>query len=333
MKIAIDPELCLKNRFVKAKCTVCIDICPTQSINKNLEIDDNRCINCGLCLSGCPVEAIGGISYSKGAIQQLLSKDESIRLICQKFQENSLWPCLGFLDSILLLTFVSSSANSNKEVAVYLEECETCNRDAAQHIQKMVEEANRLLASDKKIMKSKQKFSALVSKTFSRRQLLSQLLGSSISIAREIVIVDSDKRQPIPRRELFIAYDGIKLILSRIDDNQFTFKKIVINKFCNACGICAKMCGTGALSAVILENVLEIRHNPVLCKNCGICVVQCPQQAILLLPANSLSEDIAGQINMPICTSCKNLYQPIGNTNKCIDCVQEQHKQFIAQGF
>lgn len=328
MKIAINSELCLKNIFVNVKCTACTDICPTKSINENLEIDNN-CINCGICLSSCPVEAIAGYSYSAEAIRQIISKDGPIRLICQKCQSDSSWPCLGFLDPILLITLISSGKDSSREVAIYLEECRTCNSDVAKYIQKIVEEANQLLSSDKKkIITPQQKFSGAVSKVFSRRQLLSHLWESSMPVIREFVISDSAKQQPVPRRDLFITYGGTKLLLNYID-NQFTFKKITINSTCNTCGVCAKMCVAGALSVVIAKNVLEIKHNPALCKNCGVCAAQCPRHAIMLLPANSLNENIVGRINMPVCTSCGNFYQPIGDTDKCMSCVQEQKKMLF----
>lgn len=322
MKIAINSEDCLRNKFVKAKCTACIDICPAKSINESLEVDKN-CTNCGLCLANCPAEAVAGVSYSVEALQQIIAKDDPIRLICQKCQSDSPWACLGFLDPTLLLTFVYSGKDANREVLIYQTECGPCSQEVAQHIAWTVEEANRLLGSDKKrIVNSNKKFSALAPPAISRRQFFAELWGASVSTVREVAFPTSGRLHPIPRRELFHMHGGAKLIPRRID-NQSTFKTLTIDKACNACGICSKVCGAGALSTVTKDEVMEIRHNPIMCRDCGVCASQCPQGAISLLPAHSLNEEIVGTIGMPVCPDCGSVYQPIGNANVCIDCLQK----------
>lgn len=322
MKIAINSERCLNKRFVKAKCTVCTDACPTKSISDRLEIDTD-CINCGICLSKCPVEAIGGVSYSTKSIQQLMAKEEPIKLICQKCQSDSSWPCLGFLDPTLLLAFVLSNKDSNREIVIYQEDCRACNGDIAEHLAWAVAEANQLLDPGKKmIVNSKNKFSGVVPGGVSRRQFFAQLWGASVSTVQNIAMPASGDARPILRRDLFTAYGGARLLPSTIS-NQLTFKTLAVGKTCNACGICSKMCDTDAISTVANGSVLEIKHNPALCNNCSICVSQCPQGAISLLSANSLIESTVGRVSMPVCSDCGKIYQPLGNTRVCIECMQK----------
>lgn len=322
MKIVIKSERCLNKRFVKAKCTICTDVCPTKSVSDRLEID-NDCINCGLCLSKCPVEAIGGVSYSAKSIQQLMTKEDPVRLICQKCQSDSSWPCLGFLDPTLLLAFVFSNKDNNREVVIYQEDCRMCNDDIARQLAWTVEEANRLLDPGKKmIVSSKTKFSGVIPGGVSRRQFFTQLWGASVSTVQNIAMPASEDVYPIPRRDWFLSYGGEQL-LQRTICNQTTFKTLALGKTCNACGICSKMCGTEAISTVANGAVLEIKHNPALCNNCSICVSQCPQGAISLLPANSLIESTVGRVSMPVCADCGKIYQPLGNTRVCIDCMQK----------
>ncbi|MDD4601937.1 hypothetical protein SDC9_11455 [bioreactor metagenome] len=322
MKIAINSKLCLKKRFVKAKCTVCIDICPAKSINEKLEIDNN-CINCGLCLSNCPFEAITGVNYPAKSIQQLIAKEEPIKLICQKCQSDSMWPCLGFLDPTLLLAFVFSNKDSNREVIIYQEDCRTCNDNIAQYLTWIVKEANQLLSPDKKrIVNSKKRFSGVAPEGNSRRQFFAQLWGTSVSTVQNLVFPSSEDVHPIPRRNLFMSYGGTQRISSSIC-NQTTFKTLVVGENCNACGVCSKLCGTGAISSVAEKRGLEIRHKPALCNSCYVCVSQCPQGAISLRPANSLKEDTVGRVKMPVCTVCGKVYQPLGNTRVCLDCMQK----------
>lgn len=322
MKIKVNYELCLNKRFINAKCTGCIDICPVKAINKRIEIDKD-CINCGLCLSHCPVEAIAGVSYSENLIQQLIDKDEPIRLICQRCQANSVWPCLGFIDTKLLLAFVISNKDSNRAVVIYKEECSKCNIEISQYLERTLGEANRLLGPSKQITSSaKEEFSESIPVGASRRQFITQLWGASISTVKNIAFGNLEEVQPIPRRGLFISYGGVRLFQSTIFD-QTTFKSLAIGESCNACGICAKVCIAGAISTVAEGELIEIRHNPALCNNCRICMSQCPQNAISLVQATSLIEAAVGRGKMPICTDCGKVYQPLGNMHTCIDCVQK----------
>ena len=174
MKVVIDTQRCINNRFAKVKCKVCMDTCPAKCISETLAIGD-QCTNCGLCLASCPDEAIGGVSYPLEAVQQLFTDNEPIRLSCQKCQPDSVWPCLGFLDPVLLLALVFSGKDTRREVIIYQEDCRQCCDDVAEHLVRTVAESNRLLGSGKQmIVNSRQKFDSLVvPQAVSRRDCLS----------------------------------------------------------------------------------------------------------------------------------------------------------------
>lgn len=322
MTIVVKPERCLNKRFAKAKCQVCTEACPAEAISKNQEINDS-CSNCGLCLAKCPVEAIAGGSYPDKAIQQLIDKEQSISLICQKAQPDSPWPCLGFLDPILLLAFVFSNKGNNRELIIYYKDCRNCNAAIAKHIALTIEEANRLLDPDKsRITSSVAKFNGAIAAGSSRRQFLAELLGASLSTVRNIAFPDLADIEPIQRRDIFLLHNGARLLPSHVCD-QITFKTLVIGDTCNACGICEKMCCQGAISTVAQETGLEIKHNPVLCRNCGICVSQCPQGAISIIPAISLAEGVVQRVEIPVCQDCGKIFRPIGSTKVCLNCMQK----------
>ncbi len=49
-------EACIKCKF-----TDCVEVCPTDAFREGpnmLVIDPNECVDCGLCVPECPVEAI-----------------------------------------------------------------------------------------------------------------------------------------------------------------------------------------------------------------------------------------------------------------------------------
>ena len=54
MAYKIDRETCIN-------CALCLSECPTDAISENTDfhiIDENACIDCGACLSVCPYECI-----------------------------------------------------------------------------------------------------------------------------------------------------------------------------------------------------------------------------------------------------------------------------------
>ncbi|MEL7634262.1 MULTISPECIES: ferredoxin family protein [Sporomusa] len=322
MKVVIDAQKCVNKRFARVKCTDCRDSCPAKCINETLEIG-NHCTNCGLCLAVCPAEAIGGVSYSVEAVQQLFTSQEPIRLICQRCQPDSLWPCLGFLDPTLLLALVFSAEDGRREVAIYQEECRQCCDEIAEHLVRTVAEANRLMGSGTpRIVNAKQKFDGLAPKAVSRREFFAKLWESSVSTIRDIAFATAEEMRPIPRRDLF-SKSGIAQLHQSELYNQTTFKKLAVGKKCNTCGLCAKVCSAGAIATASKEGIFKIRHNPARCKNCGVCAVLCPQGAISLLPASLLAETIVGLFNMPVCQDCGRKYQPVGNAGVCSDCMQK----------
>lgn len=53
MTAVIDQERCMN-------CGLCVDLCPEQAISMNytVSIDSSKCTGCGSCINGCPNEAI-----------------------------------------------------------------------------------------------------------------------------------------------------------------------------------------------------------------------------------------------------------------------------------
>jgi 2-oxoacid:acceptor oxidoreductase delta subunit (pyruvate/2-ketoisovalerate family) len=67
MTAVIDQERCMN-------CGLCIDLCPEQAIdmspNYTVVIDSSKCTGCGSCADDCPVEAISMRDAASGAISR-----------------------------------------------------------------------------------------------------------------------------------------------------------------------------------------------------------------------------------------------------------------------
>ena len=87
IEISFDASRCLHVRSVWASCSLCIDSCPSGSIytegpNQLPQLNLEKCLNCGQCLSACPLDAFSSPRFSE---RKLLSRVEPIsplRLRC-----------------------------------------------------------------------------------------------------------------------------------------------------------------------------------------------------------------------------------------------------------
>lgn len=145
-KIVRNGELCLNNRYKKMECQRCRRICPQGCINSALEFDLTNCDECGMCLSDCPAEAIAGEGYSQTSICEILASANSpLWLSCSRQDKQSSWPCLGFLEARLLLAFVFSGKNSNRQIVVDNRFCFDCKPKVASYLQEMFRALNSIL--------------------------------------------------------------------------------------------------------------------------------------------------------------------------------------------
>ena len=58
--LSVEPNLCTHLISPKSTCHSCVEHCPTKSISftkKKIEIDEN-CLECGLCSTVCPTNAL-----------------------------------------------------------------------------------------------------------------------------------------------------------------------------------------------------------------------------------------------------------------------------------
>ncbi|MCU7611197.1 ferredoxin family protein [Anaplasma capra] len=75
------------DRCIRCKYTSCVEVCPVDCFyeGKNmLVIDPDQCIDCGVCIPECPVDAI----VSDEFIEEVLSSDESTLNEYQKNLQN-----------------------------------------------------------------------------------------------------------------------------------------------------------------------------------------------------------------------------------------------------
>lgn len=108
---------------------------------------------------------------------------------------------------------------------------------------------------------------------------------------------------------------------------------------CTACGICAKLCPTGALRFQSDAAHFALDFIPAACVDCGICEKACPTKAISLTHDLPLLEfiDIKAQAlvtgNLVPCAVCRKPTAFHGNGTRCEVCRTVPDKQTLASDF
>ena len=111
---------------------------------------------------------------------------------------------------------------------------------------------------------------------------------------------------------------------------KFPWGKIKIeqNK-CSACGTCAVLCPTGAISKKIKDDTQLFYFNSSLCTNCSLCRAACPENAIGFEDDFALADIVAEEatvvaaIQLSTCIICGEIITAQKN-NICPTCRKRQ---------
>ena len=310
-KFQIQAKKCI-NHFKNSQCNKCSDLCPQQAISNGV-IDMNQCNACGLCLSVCPSRAVtSSIAYQKN-IESLTGQKE-ISLYCQKKHENSLFPCLAFLDARLLFTMAQDHA-----VDVELSNCVYCNPKILNILKTRLNECNAVLMMQGKApvnVIERAEESHVQNEEMNRRLFLKQMLGATVSFI-ELLKVDQSEEVCIPCH--FEDYIRAETNQKTLEKNPLFFS-CVINEGCNACGLCRMICPQKALQGFLTKNDFLLKFDKTLCYQCHVCENNCAKNAILI--TEELMKPNEFSISLPLCKNCGQPFFPIENSEICIKCYQ-----------
>jgi ferredoxin len=313
--ITFDPEACLNTSRKFAKCELCHEICPTDSIQPDRPLpnfDQNQCVKCNACLPICPV----GAYKAEDAVLNLLKcvsrfQIPSLEILCEKHSSPAegtpatdiayqVRGCLAGLGSGAYLALFALGAEN---VIVRTDACEDCPWAALRpHIESQIHEAKTLLQvwewearlSSASEIPEDEKHERPVWNTenlpVSRRDMLRlSSHQSDFILARELACESEDaKVHPSHNRSRLIAslrnliktHPPIQdIVLDHID-----FAILIIDETCTACGACSRICPTGALifESNTKEKTYRLSFAPELCIDCGVCLHACMPHAITL---------------------------------------------------
>ncbi|TAN45148.1 MAG: hypothetical protein EPN22_03905 [Nitrospirae bacterium] len=363
--ILIEASLCSRFRTPKSDCSLCADACPANAISVSggsAEINE-RCIDCGVCYSACPNGAFSPMERTDEKIMKEISFPHSsaLRISCERGDAAAdiILPCLSRLTEALFLETMLREAPAI-EIAKPL--CENCPLvKAAFHLNTIILRTQHLcdmLGIDRNrisiIEIPLQSQAKPPEKSVSRREFFSAFRAKATKIAAaavpDIESNDDDKQEAFrnvirDRRENRKRSALIKSIVelgAKAKVNQTCVSSenamtadIAVGTGCTACGVCASLCPTGAISKQWTEQAFSLSFSPDLCTNCRICEKTCMHKALNIKETVSLNllleqkKTLLFEAERKTCISCRMAF--IGEElNVCPLCLDRNKKQTVA---
>lgn len=305
-KIKVAHAYCLHGRHAGSSCDVCGEACPQKAIKEGV-LDEDKCLNCGLCAARCPAGAI----YRQGEnlylqVREQAEKKHTCVFACHKAGMKGAikLPCLLNCDESLLLTAVFYGAD---KILLLAETCIKCPEGdrCLDILAEKVAAACRLSTQFGKrcsVVFNREKFAehtaALQGSNpleLSRRQFLQGLRHGSKNLLGHIAVDIRDGLQPekkecqAEKTEKYLPYRWY--VLKEIfrhwgrdypAEKISCFGRISMASSCHGCGACAAVCPTGALLFKEEGEKRIVLHRPWLCTGCGLCQEICMQKSITL---------------------------------------------------
>lgn len=307
-EVVLVQDRCLHSRDRFSACAACYEICPVQAITagKPPSLDEGTCQNCLACLVVCPTGAYQA-DDDVAALLKAASHLEggTLDLLCMQHEGPELGSgaatglrvchCLAGLG---VGSYVALAAFGFEQVRVQVDSCPTCPWGAlAAEIESQIEGANQLLSA------------------WAKPQFAVVIVERTGAVERPLWDVDSP---PLSRRELFrmMAQQGRTMMARAIENGRghtgrrpgrdrmrinaaidhlpeaqtstelelgvLGFATLKASEACTACGTCARVCPTEALSFVKADDESGFTLDFVACAciGCEACLRVCAPSAL-----------------------------------------------------
>lgn len=319
--ISFYPEQCLKNIHRSSKCSLCVDVCPTQAIDfktTSPRLDSIKCVSCGACVALCPTDVFEAKTplddelicfienKTKENAHEIVFACEHIQTKKPHFKEV---PCLARIDSSLLLSCLTHTSASVKLIHGQCEKChassfKTVFEETIVRVKTMQPNAKiKLYNLDEYVAKNDEKIEGITKNGYLRRRMLFSLFGrkpaskESEILAVQSPIVFKDNRY---KQRSFKKHDRFRRFLTLMQDYVSLDSIIGIQPTidplkCHECSLCTKVCPTGALG-INDTKAFCIDYTSKECITCHMCEDICFAKAITFVPKSI--EDML--INTPI---------------------------------
>ncbi len=345
--IRLDAAKCVRYYSKLSGCDKCEKICPTEALRTQegaLAVMQESCIDCGACVGVCPSEALELSDFSVTQFFfDFLESDESV-ISCK-----SNFVCLAALGVEYLIAL-----GALKEVVLDIGHCESCElkEKCFAQIENNIAEANYILeAIERKPLQAKRlgvqredrpsrreffniftlKSAAQAKAKFEER--LEALDNPTVTLDTAQIRSIKEKSLPNKRKLLFTILKKLPKPSSyRYLENEhltFTSQK-VIDKSCDNCSICYRICPTEALSTT--SKASAILFDPLLCVRCHLCHDVCEKESIKLAEYYDTKQffepevEVLAKFIIERCEDCGAFFTYFGGEKLCMRCKIEEEE-------
>jgi ferredoxin len=342
-------EHCLRYHDKAQTCQACSDICPTGALKPGTPpaFDASACQLCLACLPVCPAGALTADDEAPALAHcaQALGV-RRLELICQLNPELvrgvhgveaaiRVRGCLAGLGSAALLLL---AANGVEQIVVRDDACDGCPwQRAGAEVKAQVSEARAMLALWDEEMRlclsggadeswEPRPVYAADSPPVSRRDLFRRprsaataegpVTGGSHPFRERLRLIHALQKLGAPRPERATAPLPLP-----------GFATLTVAEGCTACGTCARVCPTGALSLAIDDEAYSLTFAPQACIGCGMCAHVCAPAVLAVDSQPSFAEVFDGPAVWPLqqgavarCQRCRAPYPAASGSAFCSIC-------------
>jgi len=301
LPITVDRSRCMRMRFDKNECPVCISNCHSGAItiDDEIVINADKCSLCMVCVSECPADCL---NMKGGDFFGVLARLKNVKnagpfpvLGCKTAagtEAHEQTVCLGVLSDEHLIAI---NAFMDKPVQLDLTACLHCTNgfivDTLKERIAGIRESTGIDVSNKVVLienKGDLRFEAV---SYDRRGFFSAIRDMTLLGAAELLENNEDDAvQSYSQKSLPLKRDILNKVLTRNDDRELSLKilqeyafSIKVDASCDNCFSCVGMCPTGALKSKRDESGSGLLFNPSRCIGCALCSDFCLNSSITLL--------------------------------------------------